>query len=120
MLHTVDATTTRMQPAHDGLDENRIEALTDSMRTSGWQGAPLVRWGEYDLVTGAHRWRAAQAAELAAVPVVDLEDVYREEGLDFAALHAAHGNPTLYEPDMVDLLGELPVSAREAYGIDMH
>jgi ParB family transcriptional regulator, chromosome partitioning protein len=54
-------------------DESRLEELTESIRAQGVIQPLLVRPntdGSYTIVAGERRWRAAQRAGLAAVPVV--------------------------------------------------
>lgn len=107
-----------LETLHGIDDPAKLEALTDDMIANGWRGAPLVRWGD-GLVTGTHRYHAANAAEIC-IPVVDLEDLFEEAGLDFAALWAANGEPTYGEDGMVWLINGLPEAVRDEYGIDIH
>ena len=54
-------------------DEEALEALADSVRERGVLQPVLVRplpGGTYELIAGERRWRAAQRAELDAVPAI--------------------------------------------------
>ena len=111
-----------MNTLHQVDDEAKVDALAKAMERDGWQGAPLVTWGEDDLLTGVHRYAAAQRVGIE-VPMIDLEDIFAEAGLDFDALHAEWDAPALCSrdwSDVVGLLGELPIASRERYGIDAH
>lgn len=101
-------------PFHEVRDQEKLAELIASMGVNGWQGAALVADGE-QLITGTHRYAAAQALELE-VPVVDIRDIYPE----WEALHAEFGSPTADERDYTDALAELPEALRSEYGIDAH
>jgi ParB family transcriptional regulator, chromosome partitioning protein len=56
-----------------GFDEQGLLALAKSIRTRGVLQPVLVRpvlGGRYELIAGERRWRAAQMAELAAIPAI--------------------------------------------------
>lgn len=61
-------------------DDDAITALADSIKTAGLMQPIVVRntstSGEYELVAGERRWRAAQIAGLAKLPCIvkDLDD----------------------------------------------
>ncbi len=61
----------RYQPRQH-MDQASIDSLADSIRTSGLMQPVLVRpsgeAGEYELIAGERRWRAAQAAGLTVIP----------------------------------------------------
>jgi ParB family chromosome partitioning protein len=60
------------QPRHR-LDEEHLQALTDSIRARGVIQPVLVRpdpSGQYELIAGERRWRAAQLAGLERIPAV--------------------------------------------------
>jgi ParB family chromosome partitioning protein len=62
----------RYQPRKT-MDEGAIARLADSIKRSGLMQPVIVRpvgAGKYELVAGERRWRAAQAAGLAAVPAL--------------------------------------------------
>ena len=67
------------------MDPARLDELTASIRESGIMQPILVRRrGErYQIVAGERRWRAAQAAGLATVPVT-LRDIPDEQLLELA------------------------------------
>lgn len=104
------------QPIHEARDAAKLAALEADMRANGWTGPALVADGE-QLLTGAHRFAAAQATD-TAIDVVDIRDLFAVEGLDFEAAYA----------DAEDAYGEyfyavgaacesLPASVRAEYGI---
>ena len=64
----------RFQPRRN-FDAEQMAALTESVRAQGILSPLLVRahperQGEFEIVAGERRWRAAQAAKLAEVPVL--------------------------------------------------
>ena len=62
----------RYQP-RTGMDEDRLSELADSIRAQGVIQPIVVRalgGGRYEIIAGERRWRAAQRAGLAEVPVV--------------------------------------------------
>jgi ParB family chromosome partitioning protein len=62
----------RYQPRRD-FDEEGLDELTESVRRSGVLQPVVVRRiedGQYELVVGERRWRAAQKAGLARIPAV--------------------------------------------------
>jgi ParB family chromosome partitioning protein len=67
------------------LDPGRLAELADSIRESGMVQPILVRrrGDRYQIIAGERRWRAAQAAGLAAVPVT-LRDVPDAQLLELA------------------------------------
>jgi ParB family transcriptional regulator, chromosome partitioning protein len=77
----------RFQPRRR-FDEDALEALAQSIAAQGVL-QPLVvrphrdRPGEYEILAGERRWRAAQRAKLHEVPVV-LRDVADRDALEFA------------------------------------
>jgi hypothetical protein len=108
-----------MQTPHEITDQKHFEELRDSMEQNGWQGMPLVKWGDECLMTGSHRYPAAKALDWVdyEIPMIDLEDVFAEAGLDFAELHEMFRCPTWDEIWGSGLLYELPNEIREKYGI---
>jgi len=101
-------------PFHTVQDQEKLRVLTASMERHGWQGVPLVADGE-QLITGAHRYRAALAAGIDA-QIVDIRAIY----CAWDELHAEYGCPTADERDYVCALEDLPAELRDAYGIDVH
>ena len=60
------------QPRHT-FDEESLMALAESIRARGVLQPVLVRplvGGRYELIAGERRWRAAQLAELVAIPAI--------------------------------------------------
>lgn len=92
----------RYQP-RTHFDETALDELADSIRTQGLMQPILVRGdsGQYEIIAGERRWRAAQRAGLTEVPVL-VKDV-REEAVaamalieniqreDLNAIEQAHG-----------------------------
>lgn len=76
----------RFQPRTE-FDDRRLDELADSIRSQGVV-QPLVvtplGGGEYTIIAGERRWRAAQKAELAEVPVVVREVAGDRELLELA------------------------------------
>lgn len=101
---------------HEATDENKVNELVESMKENGWQGSPLVSWGE-QLYTGAHRSTAAEIVEIE-YPTIDLETVFAEAGVDFEEAHFIAGEPTSDDARMVEVLNQLPYRIKSKYGID--
>lgn len=77
----------RFQPRRN-FDAEQIEALAASIRAQGVLQPLLVRphpdrAGEYEILAGERRWRAAQAAQLTEVPVL-VRDMTNREALEIA------------------------------------
>lgn len=111
-----------MMTMHEVVDEAKVKALAADIEARGWQGAPLVCWGE-QLITGTHRYAAVQQLGWldSDIPTIELSEVFALAGLDLDAIHAEYGEPTSDEPIFVDmLLFELPDAIRAAYGIDLY
>ncbi len=77
----------RLQPRQK-FDEEQLEALSASIRENGILQPILVRRrgdqpGDYEIVAGERRWRAAQLAKLHEVPVV-IRDLSDEKSLEIA------------------------------------
>lgn len=112
-----------MYTYHPVQEPEKVEALAKSMEENGWQGAPIVRYGDLFLLTGCHRYTAASEVlgwTDKEIPMIDIQDVFEEDGKDFDELHAEHGSPTIDETDnLCDLLDELSEEIREEYGIDI-
>lgn len=39
----------------------QVEAIAQSIKENGWQGAPILTYGDYRLITGSHRLEALEA-----------------------------------------------------------
>lgn len=102
---------------HEPEDNDKVERLAQAMRESGWQGAPLVCWGE-QLYTGAHRSAAAEKAGIE-FPVIDIEEIFEEAGIDLDEAHEWAGYPTADDTAMTMVFAELPQSIKDKYGIDI-
>ena len=102
---------------HEPKDENKLNDLVNSMRENGWQGAPLVCWGE-QLYTGAHR---SAAAEIAGIeyPTINLQDIFTEAGMDFEEAHWLYDQPAADDAEMAMVIGQLPTEIKDKYGIDI-
>lgn len=76
----------RLQP-RQGLDEDKLEELADSIRVHGLVQPVVVRTdGEaYELVAGERRWRAARMAGLQEIPAV-IKDCTESELLELALI----------------------------------
>jgi ParB family chromosome partitioning protein len=76
----------RLQP-RTRFDVTELEALTASIRQEGVLMPILVRpqAGEYELIAGERRWRAAQAAGLTDIPAV-VRDVADAQALELAII----------------------------------
>lgn len=112
-----------MLALHEVRDANKLQELVESIDANGWQGSPLVVWGEEFLLTGSHRYAACKELGMSdyEIPTIEIEEVFGEAGLNFDELHAEHGCPTISDyAQVVDLLNELPEDIKEKYGIDAH
>lgn len=107
----------KMQTVHEERDGGKTQLLIEDMSVNGWQGCPLVADGD-QLITGTHRYIAAQALDIA-VPTIQLDELYALAGLNMVALHETHGSPTINELAFVDFLSELPTAMIQEYGIDI-
>ena len=73
-----------MQP-RNGMDDSSLNELAESIRENGIMQPLIVRprEGGYELIAGERRWRAAQIAGLARVPIV-IRDVDDRTALELA------------------------------------
>jgi hypothetical protein len=62
-------------PYHDAFESEKLAQLIESMQANGWVGAPLVYFDDH-LMTGSHRYRAAELAGLETIPCVNYSDVF--------------------------------------------
>lgn len=79
----------RLQP-RDHFDEAKLRELADSIREKGVLQPIMVRpvkdgSGDYEIIAGERRWRAAQLARLHEVPVV-VRDISDAESLELALI----------------------------------
>ena len=111
---------TKMETLHEVRDPAKVEKLVESIKQNGWQGPPLVAWGD-QLITGTHRyaaWRELDRFDYD-LPTIELDDVFTEAGLDINEIHAKYDYPTVDESLFVDFILELPEEILEKYGIDI-
>ena len=112
-----------MYTYHPVDDKAKVLTLAASMDENGWVGSPIVKWGEMHLLTGCHRYNAASKFlgwSDSDIPMIDLEELFVEDGKDFAALHEAHGFCTIDEDyEFVGLVHELSEEIRAKYGIEV-
>ncbi len=110
-------------PYHEPNDADKLARITASMTTDGWTGAPLVAWDDY-LLTGAHRYAAAQLAgiEDRDIPVIDIRELAAEHGHDFDAICVDEDCDGIdANAALVRVLARvLTPEQRDAYGIDLH
>ena len=62
-----------INPPHGVIDSSKFDVLVQSMESAGWQGRPLLvirKNGDYQAITGSHRYAAACEAGLDEVPCV--------------------------------------------------
>jgi len=79
----------RFQPRHH-FDDEKLDELVDSIREKGVLQPIIVRRladdpGQYEIIAGERRWRAAQKAKLHKVPIV-LRDFSDAEALEVAII----------------------------------
>lgn len=111
-----------MQTYHEPRDMEKVAELAASMEADGWQGAPLVTIGDDQLLTGAHRYTAAKSLDWtdAEIPTIDIEELFTEAGLDFAAEWAELMDAGMsIEVATVEVVALLPEAMKAEYGIDI-
>jgi hypothetical protein len=117
-------------PVHPAHDKEKLEKLVDSMEAKGYQGGPMVAYRQ-QFVTGAHRYEAANCLDerydrdeasrtVDSIPVIDLEDVFEEAGLDLYEVLEAENTPDFDDDAFIFVLNALPEQLRDKYGIDLH
>lgn len=107
-------------PPHGVRDPHKFSALISSI-SRGWRGAPLVKWGN-DLITGSHRYAACKHLGWrdTDIPVIDIEDVFAEAGLDWTQLYAEYRRCSGSLDDwqiLQELIEFLPAEIINKYGI---
>lgn len=114
-LPLIDAT--GYTTAQGDWDPDLVSEIAVSMRTDGWQGAPLVVLPDYARAySGTHRLAAADQAELDEIPAVTLTDLFEAHGLDLDETAAAEGLSVLDCREQI--LAHLPADILAAYGLD--
>lgn len=72
----------KISPFHEEVDPKHTAKISSSMAKHGWQGRPLVVMelpdGTLKGITGSHRVRAAVAAGLNLIPVIQLGEEERD------------------------------------------
>jgi ParB-like nuclease domain len=71
----------RFFPYHAAFESEKLAQLVESMKANGWVGAPLVYFDD-QLMTGSHRYRAAELAGLETIPCVKYSDVFCVDAAD--------------------------------------
>ncbi|MBI5068693.1 MAG: ParB/RepB/Spo0J family partition protein [Deltaproteobacteria bacterium] len=118
----------RLAPAPEGqarqdFDEERLRALAESLRRSGVREPIIVtphgaEAGQFQIVAGERRWRAAQLAGLAEIPcIVDPGLVERKDKLLAQAeenLHRENLNAVEEAAVLVQLMEERGLDVKEA------
>jgi ParB-like chromosome segregation protein Spo0J len=65
-------------PCHSEIYPKKTASITEDMLVRGWQGRPLLVMklgsGKLKAMGGSHRIRAAVAAGLATIPVIQMTD----------------------------------------------
>ncbi len=109
-------------PPHEVQDENLLTTLTNSMRTTGWNGAPIV-WDPTtsQALTGSHRIAAAHAAGIN-VPVIDVRTIATDAGHDWDQILEDTADGWLTDPfaAVAHLATLIPADTAAHYGLDAH
>lgn len=100
-------------------DREKFRAMAREMADGKWQWTvPLVRCGD-QLITGSHRYAAARVVG-TPLEVKDLDDIFKESGLDFRSVWEANAQPFVgWLSNMDFALNHLPAEIRARYGIDL-
>lgn len=110
---------------HGVQDTEKVQALVESLEQNGWQGAPLVLLEGEQLLTGVHRYEAAHRIlewQDSEIPMIDVSDVFAEDGLDFDVLYQEameHYGYDWYKA-IRDILPQLSAGTLKKYGIDIN
>lgn len=86
-LRIADLQANRSQPRQD-FDEKSLAGLAESIRVDGVMQPVIARRlteGQYELIAGERRWRAAQLAGLADIPAV-IRDLSERESAEWALI----------------------------------
>ena len=105
-----------MQP-RNGMDDSSLNELAESIRENGIMQPLIVRprEGGYELIAGERRWRAAQIAGLARVPIV-IRDVDDRTALELALvenLQRENLNPIEEAKGYAQLLDQFDLTQEE-------
>jgi uncharacterized ParB-like nuclease family protein len=66
----------KIEPWHEVTDYEKLEWIVEDMKENGWCGRPLVVLeidGEYQALTGSHRYEAAKEVGLSEIPCAVVE-----------------------------------------------
>lgn len=65
-----------LQPHPENPRIGNVDAIAASISANGFYGSVIAREGTNDILAGSHRWKAAQQAGLAKIPVtfIDVDD----------------------------------------------
>lgn len=104
---------------HEVEDWMKIHELTTSMQENGWQGVPVVVWGDMQL-TGVHRAKAAENAGVG-MPTINLEEIFVEDGADWEEALAEYNDCPNSDPFscVLWMLPYLSTEIKTRYGIDL-
>lgn len=106
-------TTTYISYQQD-IENDKVEEIVENMKTNGWQGMPIVVWGD-TLITGNHRYAACEVLDLDP-ETITLEEIFEIDGLDFEEEHANADYPCSSD-SLGYFLNVLSDETIEAYGI---
>lgn len=103
-------------PFHEVRDQEKLEALTQSMKENGWKGRNIVGFyigGEFRAITGSHRLPAAEAVGFEEIDV---------ECVEYGTMFEDYGITTddLKDPDQIyRMIEEYDEEAAELYSEDV-
>jgi hypothetical protein len=100
-------------------DRYKFRAMVEEMEKGTWKWSkPLIRCGD-QLLTGSHRYAAAKVAGTPLV-LMDVDDLFKEGGLDFKETWEAHAQPwDGWLSNMDYALKCLPQDLLDEYGVDL-
>lgn len=110
-----------IHPRHEVRDDDHLAILITSMRDYGWQGPPIVVYGDVAF-TGSHRLAAIamlrdEGVDLE-IPTVDITHICTVCDVDWEA-HCAESGHHTYERDR-SIAEKLPAEVVEYLGLDLH
>lgn len=91
----------------NGVDEEKARAIAESIKENGWQGAPILTYGNC-LVTGSHRLRAFEMLydddfDLDFDCAYDVSDIIADKGISEEELWESVDNlSTIFEGTWVE------------------
>lgn len=110
-----------IHPRHEVRDRDLLAILVESMRDYGWQGPPIVVFGDVAF-TGSHRLAAvavlrAEGVDIA-IDAVDIAHVCTVCDVDWPA-HCQQWGHRTYERDRT-IADKLPAGVVSYLGLDLH